>query len=112
MIQQCLLTDPIFSPEISAKDRKVKGHKNIDGVKGTCIKAHDRVLFIGFDTGDIHMFNATTLVVSWGGVPWVGRGFGGGGGGADQSSSSTPEILACSTLSLLQTMVTRSLLVV
>ncbi|GFN78682.1 mitogen-activated protein kinase-binding protein 1 [Plakobranchus ocellatus] len=47
---------------VSAKTRKIKGHKNIVGVKGTCIKAHDRVLFIGFNNGDIHMFNSTTLL--------------------------------------------------
>ncbi|GFR83474.1 mitogen-activated protein kinase-binding protein 1 [Elysia marginata] len=47
---------------ISATKRKVKTHKSLNGMKGTCIKAHDRVLFIGFSNGDVHMFNAIDLV--------------------------------------------------
>ncbi|RUS71232.1 hypothetical protein EGW08_020997, partial [Elysia chlorotica] len=47
---------------ISAQDRRVTHHKNMVGMRGTCIKVHDQVLFLGFSNGDIHMLNATNLL--------------------------------------------------
>ncbi|KAK3781220.1 hypothetical protein RRG08_047761 [Elysia crispata] len=47
---------------LSAPGRHVTGHKNMVGMRGTCIKVHDKVLFVGFTNGDVHLFNATNLV--------------------------------------------------
>lgn len=47
---------------ISAQDRKVQGHKNLQGMRGTCVEAHDRVLFVGLNNGDVHMFHAINLM--------------------------------------------------
>ncbi|BFZ06630.1 hypothetical protein BsWGS_09669 [Bradybaena similaris] len=47
---------------VKSQERVIHSHKSIEELKANCLKVQDQILFIGFSSGDVHMFNAITLI--------------------------------------------------
>ncbi|CAG5118813.1 unnamed protein product, partial [Candidula unifasciata] len=52
----------VWRVKVKATDRVIHSHKSIEEFKGNCLKVQDQILFIGFNSGDIHMFDAISLL--------------------------------------------------
>ncbi|XP_055869250.1 mitogen-activated protein kinase-binding protein 1-like [Biomphalaria glabrata] len=47
---------------LTAEDRQIKSHTSIEGAHATCAKVENRILFLGFSGGHVHLFHSIFLV--------------------------------------------------
>ncbi|KAH9512400.1 hypothetical protein Btru_039412 [Bulinus truncatus] len=47
---------------LTADDRQIKSHTNIEGAHATCAKVENCILFLGFNGGHVHLFHSISLI--------------------------------------------------